>query len=139
MRLRIAAIALATGFATGATSAMPAPDGGNAYFVFFNWGAVDVSSDWSSNIDEAVAAYQASPAGTLVRVTGYSDRSGPVDVNRRIAERRARAVAMVLVERGIPESAVRVSSSGERESLILTEDGVREAQNRRVEIILEPQ
>lgn len=139
MRFRIAAIALTLGLATGTAGAAPAPEGGNAYFVFFNWGAVDVSSDWSSNIDEAVAAYQASPSGTLVRVTGYSDRSGPVDVNRRISERRARAVAKVLIERGIPESAVHVSASGEGESLILTEDGVREAQNRRVEIILEPQ
>ena len=47
-----------------------------------------------------------------------------------------KAVAADLVARGVSRSAITVQAYGESRPLVATADGVREPQNRRVEIIL---
>ena len=49
--------------------------------------------------------------------------------------RRANAVAIVLVQDGVPQTNLVVSGRGENDLRIPTPDGVREPQNRRVEIV----
>jgi OmpA-OmpF porin, OOP family len=53
-----------------------------------------------------------------------------------LSRRRADAVAAELVRRGVPKSEIFVTAFGETHPLVPTADGVREPQNRRVEIIL---
>jgi outer membrane protein OmpA-like peptidoglycan-associated protein len=55
-----------------------------------------------------------------VRVVGHTDRVGHPEANRRLAARRADAVARFLVEAGLPEG------------IIVTDDGVPEPLNRSV-------
>jgi outer membrane protein OmpA-like peptidoglycan-associated protein len=50
--------------------------------------------------------------------------------------RRGEAVAEELVRVGVPRTAISVQAFGETRPLIVTADGVREPQNRRVEIVL---
>jgi OOP family OmpA-OmpF porin len=72
-----------------------------------------------------------------LQLSGHTDRSGSVVANRAAGLRRAEAVRAELEKRGIPRNAMAVSSFGEERPLVLTEDGVREIQNRRVEIVIE--
>ena len=102
------------------------------YIVFFPWGEMGVDEDGRMIVDEAAAAFA---DGLFITLSGHSDRSGPAAVNRRISERRAEAVRKALVKRGVPAEAIRIQVQGESALLIGTSDGVREAQNRRVEIL----
>jgi outer membrane protein OmpA-like peptidoglycan-associated protein len=51
--------------------------------------------------------------------------------------RRANAVKNALVREGVPAAAITVIGRGEQGLLVPTADGVREPQNRRVEIVVE--
>ena len=73
---------------------------------------------------------------TRIEVNGFTDRSGPADYNMQLSIRRANAVAAELVRRGVPRNEIVTRGFGEENNLVPTADGVREPQNRRVEIIL---
>jgi OmpA-OmpF porin, OOP family len=68
-------------------------------------------------------------------IAGHADRSGPEAYNQALSERRAQSVAQALGQRGIPTSTMRVQGHGEADPRVRTADGVREPQNRRVEIV----
>jgi len=74
---------------------------------------------------------------TRIGVTGHADRSGSDAYNMALSLRRANAVKDQLVREGIPASAITVVGRGESQPLVQTADGVREPQNRRVEIVLQ--
>ncbi|WP_139323556.1 OmpA family protein, partial [Roseomonas sp. TAS13] len=63
-------------------------------------------------------------------------RSGTPQYNMGLSRRRADAVAAELVRQGIQRSEITVEAFGESRPLVPTADGVREPQNRRVEIVL---
>ena len=67
--------------------------------------------------------------------TGHTDTSGPESYNMALSLRRANAVKDALVRDGVPAQAIVVIGKGESQPLTPTGDGVREPQNRRVEIV----
>ena len=106
-------------------------------FIFFDSAEAEIRREWQEVLD-AVATRARAP-GTEVRVVGHSDRSGPSAANLRVSRERARVVRDELVARGIPADRIAVQAEGEERPLIATADGVREPQNRRVEIhVLRP-
>ena len=68
-------------------------------------------------------------------MAAHADRSGPSAYNRRLSQRRAEAVAAELVRHGIRTEQIAFRAFGETRPLVPTRDGVRETQNRRVEIV----
>ena len=75
-------------------------------------------------------------AVTRIDVTGHADRAGSARYNDRLSRRRANSVKQGLIANGVPEKDIIIYARGEREPLVPTRDGVREPQNRRVEIVL---
>lgn len=67
-------------------------------------------------------------------VAGHTDRAGSDAYNDALSRRRAEAVASLMQSRGIAPGAIQVGSYGETIPRVQTEDGVRNPQNRRVEI-----
>ena len=65
---------------------------------------------------------------------GHADRSGSDAYNIGLSEERAAAVAEAMVSAGIPANLITSSAEGESNPRVATDDGVREPQNRRVEI-----
>ena len=59
-----------------------------------------------------------------------------LEQNNALSQRRAEVVASELVARGISREEIGVTAFGESRPLVATADGVREPQNRRVEIVL---
>ena len=110
-------------------------EGGQPFRVFFDWAKPELTRDAQAILDEIAAAYQQSRP-IRVKVAGHTDRSGSAGYNLAASRRRAEAVKAYLVERGVPARAISVSAYGESRPIVATEDGVREAQNRRVEITL---
>jgi outer membrane protein OmpA-like peptidoglycan-associated protein/outer membrane protein W len=105
------------------------------YLVFFDWSKADLTDRARQIIGEAAAA-RSSTGVTRIEVNGFTDRSGPASYNMGLSQRRANAVAAELVRRGVPRNEIVTRGFGEENNLVPTADGVREPQNRRVEIIL---
>lgn len=131
MRALTAAVLL--GAMASVSMAQEPPAAAGPWRVFFDWGKVDIRSDDAAVLDQVAAAYRALPSAQL-QLDGHSDRSGSPWTNRAGARKRAETVRAELEKRGVPRNAIRVASFGEERPLVPTEDGVREVQNRRVEI-----
>lgn len=69
-----------------------------------------------------------------VRVVGHTDRVGHPTANRRLAARRADAVARFLVASGLPADVIVTDDAGETGAPVATGDGVPEPLNRSVAI-----
>jgi outer membrane protein OmpA-like peptidoglycan-associated protein len=119
-----------------APPAPPAPPAvqRRVFLVFFDWDKATVTAEGLRIIQQAAEAYR-SGAPVQIQVTGYADRSGSPGYNQRLSERRANAVAGALARLGVPRSDMMVSGRGENDNRVPTADGVREPQNRRVEIV----
>ncbi|NKC34116.1 OmpA family protein [Falsiroseomonas selenitidurans] len=116
-----------------APAAAPAP--ARTYLVFFDFDRADLTDRARQIISEA-ARNATRPGVTRIEVAGHADRSGTPQYNQRLSERRASAVATELERQGIQRSNISVQAFGESRPLVPTADGVREPQNRRVEIVL---
>ncbi len=116
---------------SGTAAAQPPMAGAPPVYVFFDWGKAEVTRDGALTLDRLADDYR---PGTTLALTGFSDRSGPAGVNRRTSLVRAEAVRDYLVRKGVPASMIRTHGAGESGFIISTADGVREVQNRRVEI-----
>jgi len=112
----------------------PAPAPPPSYLVFFDWNSAALSPGASEVIQLSANAYRAG-APVTVQVTGYTDTSGSYRYNERLSVRRARAVAATLAQDGVPPGAMVVTGRGQNDLRVPTPDGVREPQNRRVEIV----
>jgi outer membrane protein OmpA-like peptidoglycan-associated protein len=130
MRLSILAL-LACLAAKPAAAQSPASE--QPFRLFFDWGKPELTRDAQATLDEVVAAYHRLQPNR-VEIAGHADRSGPDAVNVAASRRRAAAVKTYLAAHGVAAAAISVSAYGETRPIIVTEDGVREAQNRRVEI-----
>ena len=113
-----------------------APEYYGPYFVFFGFDSSAVDRDGEDLLQQVASDYQASGATALV-LTGHTDRSGASAYNQRLSKRRVEAVRAKLVALGVSGDVITVGPDGEGQPLIDTADGVREAQNRRVEIHFE--
>ena len=107
-----------------------------SYLVFFDFDKSDITPEANRVIQQA-ATNAKSGSVSRIQATGHADRAGPDRYNMALSIRRANAVKAVLVRNGIPESQIVVIGKGETEPLVPTPDGVREPQNRRVEILLQ--
>ena len=112
----------------------PPPVQRKVFLVFFDWDKDTITPEGMAIIQQAAAAFR-SGAPVQIQVTGYTDRSGSPGYNQRLSERRANAVATALEGLGVPRSQMAVSGRGENDNRVPTADGVREPQNRRVEIV----
>jgi len=116
-----------------AAPAPPPPAAPRVFIVFFDWDKDVITPEGHRIIQQAADAYK-SGAPVQLQVTGYTDRSGSPAYNQRLSERRANNVAKALVALGVPQNEMVVSGRGENDNRVPTAAGVREPQNRRVEI-----
>ncbi len=116
----------------------PAPASAPSYMVFFDWDRSNLSQQALSTIQQAAAAFKANGSPRITAI-GHTDTSGPANYNMALSLRRANAVRDALVSDGVPAGAISVIGKGEEGLLVPTADGVREPQNRRVEILMNGQ
>ena len=107
------------------------------YIVFFDWDKSDITPEAASILDSAVTAY-ANCANVPIMLAGYTDRSGTERYNMGLSARRNTSVRGYLTSKGIPDDRITSQAFGEANPRVPTADGVRELQNRRVEITYGP-
>ncbi len=108
-----------------------------SYLVFFDWDKAALTDRARQIIADAAANMMKVPH-TRIEVKGYTDTSGSAAYNQALSLRRAKAVGAELVRLGIPGDQIGIQGFGQTVLLVQTGPGVREAQNRRVEIIATP-
>jgi outer membrane protein OmpA-like peptidoglycan-associated protein len=105
-----------------------------SYLVFFDFNKSDLTPQSAQIVDQA-AKNATSSKVTRLEVTGHTDTVGSDAYNMRLSRRRAEAVANELEAQGVSASEIEIIAKGKRDLLVPTADGVREPQNRRVQIV----
>ena len=77
------------------------------------------------------AIYLKNHPGVKVRIHGHTDNFGAPEYNRFLARLRANSVARLLIQEGVPHSAILMTTWGSERPLARPED---HAANRRVEL-----
>ncbi len=114
--------------AAGCTINLPVP-------IFFDWN-VDAPPPEAANVVAQIVGNMTVCGWSGLTVTGHADRSGSDEYNYALSDRRARNIASLLSASGV--TSVAVEAKGESVPLVETVDGIREPQNRRVEISAGP-
>ncbi len=107
------------------------------YIVFFDWDKSNLLPAATSVLDNAVSQY-ANCGNARVMLAGHADKSGAPSYNVGLSQRRNASVRAYLESKGIPTGVITTEALGETAPLVQTADGVREPQNRRVEVTYGP-
>lgn len=105
--------------------------------ILFDSGSFAVRPGLRSDLGTLAGSLQQYPNST-VQIVGHTDSDGEAAFNQQLSERRANAVADVLLNNGIPFGRIQTFGRGESQPIAtnLTPEG--KALNRRVEIVILP-
>lgn len=104
-----------------------------SFLLYFVFGTDRLTEESRHQLRPVLDSIKEYPAPE-VAVVGHTDRVGRAAVNARLALDRAKAILEVLLREGLAPNLIEVSSHGEANPLVPTEDGVPEPRNRRVEV-----
>lgn len=102
--------------------------------VYFAHGSARVAGEGVAVIRRMAEDYRQNGRVT-VEILANADNSGSQVSNRRLTQRRARAVADALVSNGVPRMVIMLRPMGEDEPQVMTPDGVADPLNRYARII----
>ncbi|MFA0086751.1 OmpA family protein [Vibrio sp. 10N.261.51.F12] len=99
----------------------------------FGFNSTSLDEERLSDFEPLVVLMTDHPESS-VEIVGYTDSSGPEEVNQRISEERAESIAAYLESKGIERSRMTVSGMGESNPIADNSTSEGRAQNRRVEL-----
>ena len=105
--------------------------------MFFEWDQSDITPEAATILNNAASQY-ANCGSASVMLAGHADASGAKTYNVGLSERRNASVTNYLAGRGVPTGRISSEAFGETALRVPTADGVRELQNRRVEVTYGP-
>ena len=105
------------------------------FTLYFASGSVELLPASARLFPEILAAIQ-QRSPTRITIVGHSDTMGDEASNLDLSLRRAQAVKRQLVDKGVGDTFMDVTSHGEENPLVQTADNVANAENRRVEVIV---
>lgn len=111
------------------------PDPPVTYRVYFDTGGTELTAPSRETIREVLAVITARNPHEIT-VSGHTDSVGSAEFNRTLSLRRARAIASLLMSRGVSGNIIDITYHGKENQLVPTPDGVAEMRNRRVEITI---
>ena len=86
----------------------------------------------------AVAGNLRQYPNSTIQVVGHTDSDGDAVYNQQLSERRANAVASILVNAGVPSGRLQTFGRGESQPIASNLNAEGKARNRRVEIVILP-
>jgi outer membrane protein OmpA-like peptidoglycan-associated protein len=105
------------------------------FTLYFVEGKDEFTEESKKLIDGVFAEIAKRPLPDVM-VIGHTDKVGSDSLNDPLSRQRAEIVRSALLARGIAVDKVVVIGRGKREPIVPTADGVAEARNRRVEILV---
>ena len=115
----------------------PAPAPTQDYTVYFDFDSWTLKAEQLKVLDTVIATARTGGQSNI-NIVGHTDTSGSSDYNQGLSVRRANVVVEALVQMGARRNALHASGVGETDLAVPTEDGVKEARNRRTVINLQP-
>ncbi|HEU0161651.1 MAG TPA: OmpA family protein [Rhizomicrobium sp.] len=115
----------------------PAPAPSNDFTVYFDFDSWTLKAEQLKVLDQVIATARSGGQSNIV-IVGHTDTSGSAEYNQALSVRRANVVVEALVQMGARRAAIRASGVGETDLAVQTGDNVKEAQNRRTVITLQP-
>ncbi len=119
-------------------SRVPVPTDGHvrvAEQFIFPKNSATVNPGYFQVFDLGVAVLKINPQATM-RIRGYTDDSGPPEVNQRLSQERAQAAANYLIFHGIDAKRLTVVGFGEADPAVPNDSEANRAQNRRIQVDL---
>jgi outer membrane protein OmpA-like peptidoglycan-associated protein len=116
-----------------ALAARPSPP--VQFTLYFVEGKDQFTDDSKRALDGVIGEIAARPVPDVL-VIGHTDKQGSDAFNDALSRQRAEVVRDALLARGIAADSIVVAGRGKREPIVPTADGVAEARNRRVEILV---
>jgi outer membrane protein OmpA-like peptidoglycan-associated protein len=105
--------------------------------ITFDTDSAKVKREFRRPLNRVANTLAKYPEG-YVDVVGHADSTGEAAYNQRLSERRADAVADMLVDRGVSSARIVARGMGERQPVASNETAEGRARNRRVEILITP-
>jgi outer membrane protein OmpA-like peptidoglycan-associated protein len=102
---------------------------------YFEPGAAEITQESKDQVESLITLIEAREP-VSIDIIGHTDRAGDADKNYELALDRAHTVERFLLERNVTLERSSVTSHGENDPIVPTEDGVAEPKNRRVEVIV---
>lgn len=114
-----------------ALAAEPLPP--EKFILYFETGGTELVAESKPVIAVILAAIK--KRGALsINISGHTDSSGSAQLNETLARNRANSIRDLLIQGGVSQDRMTVTSHGQGNPLIPTPDGVAEPRNRRVEV-----
>ncbi|AJQ92488.1 OmpA family protein [Gynuella sunshinyii] len=105
--------------------------------ITFPTGLAELNPDFTRTLD-GVATVLEEYESTLITIDGYTDSVGSESYNQTLSEKRAMSVATYLAGKGIQTARLAARGFGESNPVATNATAEGRAQNRRVELTLEP-
>jgi outer membrane protein OmpA-like peptidoglycan-associated protein len=105
------------------------------FILYFKTDSTELT-DESRKLLEEILSTTLSRKSTDISVVGHTDRFGTREYNFKLGLERAGLVKQILVTQGIDPDFIDVTSHGEDNPLVKTDDEVAEPRNRRVEVVV---
>ena len=105
--------------------------------VLFEAGGDKLSSASEGRLDTVAQALTAYPDRSIV-IEGHTDDRGSDSTNQMLSQKRADSVRSYLQQRGVPAEQMRAVGRGEAQPVASNDTAEGRANNRRVEVIVEP-
>lgn len=114
-----------------------APPPPSDYTVYFDLDSWTLTAEDLAVITNVINTARAG-GQSHITIVGHTDTSGSAAYNKRLSLHRANVVVEALVDLGARRAAIQATGVGETDLAVQTEDGVKEARNRRAVIGLQP-
>jgi outer membrane protein OmpA-like peptidoglycan-associated protein len=105
--------------------------------ILFSSGSFTVRPGLNDDMFNLTKSLQRYPESTI-QIVGHTDSDGDAGSNQQLSERRANAVADVLLNQGVPFQRIQTFGRGESQPIASNFTPEGKAQNRRVEIVILP-
>ncbi|MEK9647022.1 MAG: OmpA family protein [Alphaproteobacteria bacterium] len=103
------------------------------FIVYFGFNSTALDDKAMSVIGTTANVIKSSKQ-QVVSVVGHTDRAGASNLNSTLAEKRSDAVPTALTKADVSGRLLTLGSLGENAPSVATADGVKNSENRRVEI-----
>ena len=110
----------------------PAPQ---HFILYFRFESDELTAESRALVPAILGSVKNRPVPEVV-VTGHTDTTGSATSNFELGLKRASMVRTLLIDAGLDQAAIEVTSHGEAALLVTTPDETYEPRNRRVEITI---